>query len=115
MTFTTTKKTETKRYVTLLVFVFVYPPVTFTATLLEGFVLTHLWRWFAMPFGLPAIALWHAAGLSALLTLLTFPGSAPLAKDLTTTDKVAHVIALGYFRPLFALGVGAFIHWMMTP
>lgn len=40
--------------------------------LIRGFVLSYLWQWFAVPFGLPEISVIHAWGLSMLVALLTY-------------------------------------------
>jgi hypothetical protein len=45
--------------------------VVFTI-LCEGFVIVQLWRWFAVPLGVPAITLPHAIGLNVLIQIFTW-------------------------------------------
>lgn len=46
--------------------------ISFLNLFLHAFVLTHLWRWFVAPLGLPSIGMAQAYGLSLLIGWLTF-------------------------------------------
>jgi hypothetical protein len=73
-----------------------------TAILCRGFVLTVLWGWFVVPvFGLPALGIASALGLTVLLNNLL--GHKREAKSLTDIFLMA----------LAALGVGWLIHLFM--
>lgn len=38
---------------------------------LDGWVFSKLWRWFAMPFGVPAVGVWRAVGIILLVRYVT--------------------------------------------
>ena len=83
------------------------------AVLLNAWVLTNLWVWFIVPFGIPAIGLAEAAGI----TLLVFF----LAKDLTTSKKskeattkdIANSLIMLFVKPITVLGLGWVIQSFM--
>ena len=65
------KKEEEKGLYITTAIVFSLLPVI---ALLKAFVLTKLWLWFMVPFGLPVIGLAHAYGLTILIFLFTYTG-----------------------------------------
>ena len=85
--------------------------VLIALTILKGFVLVQLWRWFATPlFGLPEISIAGAIGVSCIVSLLTFP---PRRKaDLGDYDMLAAVIyslSTTLFILLFGLVASGFV------
>ena len=74
---------------------------------LDGFTISILWRWFAVPlFGLPALTLWQALGVSLLASAITSNNS-----DFETDDDdpfSAFVQVLLYFvmKAGILLGMG---------
>lgn len=75
--------------------------------LLHGLVLSYLWLWFAVPLGVPALNLWHACGVAALLSLFT--RRAP-EKDKTEKEDVLYntgmLLGHAFLNPLFTLLCG---------
>ena len=82
-----------------------------TSMLLTGFAVQHLWLWFVVPLGAPAISLWHAAGIDLLVTLIAYPGY--LGKQLKGTCYLKRVLLLTFVRPAGALGFGWVAQFMM--
>jgi hypothetical protein len=74
--------------------------------IMRGWVLTYLWQWFIVPFGLPEISILHAWGFAILIGMLTSPVN--LKEDTQKTDLNKTIIAL--IAPLISLGVGYLIH-----
>lgn len=71
----------------------------------RAFALTYLWTWFIVPFGLPEIGLWHAAGISTIISYLTYEG----AKQEDGWTPVTQA----FVYPLFALIFGYIYHTLM--
>jgi hypothetical protein len=46
----------------------------------RGFVLSVMWSWFLVPFGLPAIQIAHAIGIAAIAGMMTSRGSSSSKK-----------------------------------
>lgn len=86
------------------------------ATLLNAYVLAHLWRWFAVPiFGLHPLTYAEAAGVSLLVGFLTHQVN---QNDSDPEDGPLATWAGGVVRMLLvcglSLGLGAAIHgWWM--
>ena len=74
----------------------------------RAFALTYLWQWFIVPLGVPAIGLWHAAGISIIVAYLTYENA---AKD--KEDGVSTALAMGFLMPAFALFFGWLYHTFM--
>ena len=55
--------------------------------LLRGIVLLKYWEWFVMPFGVQAIAFWHAIGLAALVSYITMKSPDWLKKKSANFDN----------------------------
>jgi hypothetical protein len=79
----------------------------------RAFVFIKLWAWFAIPiFGLPALGLAAAMGLSILIGFLVV--SAPMNdKKHEYGEIIAHQVVTGTLLPLFALLFGWVIHFFM--
>ena len=82
--------------------------------IVNGWVLAVLWRWFAVPLGLPSLTVPYAIGVALIVGFLTHQQSSPRGKDDRTQDeKVADGIAAllySFVGPLFTLGIG----WIVT-
>jgi hypothetical protein len=71
----------------------------------EGWVVSQLWSWFVVPLGVQQLGIWHAAGLSTLVTV-------PLATYKPDPDIKA-MLWFAAYAPLVAYGVGAIYHAFM--
>ena len=82
----------------------------FFSIALRAFVLTQLWAWFVVPFGIMPITFVHAAGISLIVAFLTYESN-----DADSEDKNAWVGKL--LKPiifsLVAWGFGAIYHHYM--
>ena len=81
----------------------------------RGWVITYLWAWFIVPFGIEQISLPHAIGISIMTGLLTFHRSLSemkKAKEMTTEDKIADLVT-AFFMPTFGLLAGWIINFFM--
>lgn len=82
-----------------------------TALVLEGWVVTNLWRWFvAEPFSVPAISLCQSIGIMTLVTILTVSPS--FYKEENELDWKKSFWFL-YGRPIFFLAAGYLFHLLM--
>jgi len=77
------------------------------ATVWRGYVIMHLWRWFVEPFGIQPIGIAWAAGLSLIISFLTFPAR---VDDESSFSFVAIKAALA---PGMVLGFGYVIAGFM--
>lgn len=75
----------------------------------RAFVLTKLWGYFLVPLGLMEVGIWHAWGLSLLVTLFTY-------QQPSNSEKTNFVSALinPVLLSLIAWGIGALIHGQMV-
>lgn len=81
---------------------FVYYPVVIT---LNGWVLSILWGWFAVPtFGLPTLSIPAAVGTALTVGFIT--QSVTAKRD---EDETKNLVAVG-LKPFFSLLVGYIIH-----
>jgi hypothetical protein len=93
---------ESNQLVTFLLAVPTIVALYVAAILARGFVLTILWGWFAVPvFGLPALSIAAAIGLTVLLSYLL--------------NHTKESVSLGniFIQALAALGAGYLIHLFM--
>jgi hypothetical protein len=75
------------------------------SAVLRGWVLSILWRWFAVPmFGLPGIGIAEAVGVALIVAMLTHEHRRE-PKSESTSDSLTDAAAV-FLRPLFALLVG---------
>jgi len=77
---------------------------------INGWVLSLLWRWFLVPFDFPVLSIPQAIGISLVIGFLTHQVphkhcKDDRSKDDKLTDSIAENAAFLVF-PLFALGVG---------
>ncbi len=96
----------------IVVFTFGFMVVT---TLLEGYVLSVLWRWFMVPIlGLPALSVVQAIGIALVVAMLTHQKSHdyPEDKEKSIAKQVAIILA-PFLGPLTALLMGWVIHQFM--
>jgi hypothetical protein len=84
------------------------------ASLINGVVVMLLWRWYVVPFGLPALSLAWAIGVGlvalALSPMPTQKTTCRLAKQQSTADKLAEVLGVIILRPGTLLLVGFVVH-----
>ena len=71
----------------------------------DGFVLSKLWGWFAVPLHVLPIGVWHAAGIIILFRFMR--GAKTDSSPTTVTD-----IVWAFSYPAAALGIGALIQWV---
>lgn len=77
-------------------------PIT---ALLNAWVLTLLWGWFLVPFGLPSIGVAHAYGLSVLVTFLNYNAKRSYLDSQEDMDWFVFLV-LSVVAPLLALLLG---------
>ena len=77
-------------------------------TILEGYILSIMWGWMAVPLGLPAISTAHAIGLTALLTAAMPSKSWPRKEEEGRAAYAAKSLA----RNLTALLANLLIAWI---
>jgi hypothetical protein len=73
----------------------------------RGFVISLLWRWFALPLGAPPIGIVHAMGLTWLVSMVA---SIPPQKSTLTTGGL---IFTSLFMTTMALATGAVLAGLM--
>jgi hypothetical protein len=76
------------------------------ASLVDGWVLSLFWKWFAVPMGAPGIGVAHAIGIAVLVRLLTHhtdlkDDDQPAAKVLVKSILVFIVLRLLYLALAF--------------
>ena len=76
----------------------------------NSYSIVSLWRWFAVPLGVPAIGMAHAFGLGILLEALKSSGRSTPKEDQT----IGSVAIEGVVRCLFIYGLGYVAHLVMT-
>jgi hypothetical protein len=83
------------------------------SALWRGYVLTVLWAWFAVPtFGLPALHLAPAIGLSLLVSFLTHQVDMHQQEG-EFSDRMLTAASASITVPLFALGIGWVVRQFM--
>lgn len=97
-----TKPTEdpTSMEISLLVFI-----VSIFYVLFNGYAISVLWRWFAVPLGVPAISVAHGIGIDLLMGLLVFK-----AIDLNASADDRLKVA---FAPVVTLAIAWPVHLLM--
>jgi len=81
------------------------------ALVLDAWAVSHLWRWFAVPFGVPDIQnYWHALGLGAVIGMLTHQRSQQRPED----EKWWKPFLYLYGRPIITVAFGALFHSQMV-
>jgi hypothetical protein len=82
----------------------------------KGWVLVRIWAWFVVPLGVPALTVWHAAGLSLLVGWLADSSAyfANTSEDKRSrAEKFVTSVTLSVLTPLLTWGMAAVFHsWM---
>ena len=76
---------------------------------LRGWVIQNLWAWFIVPFGVSEIGLWHATGISLIVTMLTVHS---VKSDGTKEEELESLLA-SIIYPLIFLVMGYIYHSFM--
>lgn len=77
------------------------------SSILRGYVLSVLWGWFVVPtFGLPALSIPIAIGISMILAFTTHQISVKKEEDKSVGTQFSNII----LHPLLVLGIG----WIVT-
>lgn len=90
--------------------------VVFGGAVLNGWVLSMLWVWFIVPFGVFPLSIAHAVGLSLVIRFLTFHANikdmieGQLDDDDTKAKKLAGALGMTFIFPLLVLFMG----WVVT-
>ena len=87
--------------------------VLILGTIFNGWALMLLWGWFVViPFGLPALSLGQALGLSMVVSFMTYQYiDCQPDKDQSGTEKVLTAVAYSIFRPLFIALLGRILYF----
>lgn len=92
----------------LLIFVGVVVYVA-AAVLFRGWVISVMWTWFVVPFGLPSIGVVWAIGLSCMVGMfITSPASAK-----SSDDEVISKMLMPFVTGFIALLIGWIVHLNM--
>lgn len=80
----------------------------------RGYVLTILWGWFIVPtFGIKAITIPQAIGLSLIVSFLTYQASKSVFADEEEPKKSILQVILSFIIPATCLLIGWIVnHWM---
>jgi len=80
----------------------------------KGYVLTVLWGWFVVPtFGLPALSLAPAIGMSMVVSFLTHQSDATKEQEGSSSERLAKAVAHALLVPALVLGIGAVVRHFM--
>jgi hypothetical protein len=77
-------------------------------SVVRGFVLSYLWQWFVVPFGLPSITVAHAIGISLIVSFLTYEGAK------TESNDIGEAIGNGVGQTLLVFFIGWIVHVVMA-
>lgn len=81
--------------------------------LLRAFVLTQLWAWFVVPFGIVQIGLAWAYGLSTAVAMFTQHSSPKSSEDEEISKLVARFMGMAFGMPLLCWLAGWICHMFM--
>lgn len=76
----------------------------------NAFVITLLWRWFAVPLGVPAIGMAMAIGLAMLASRFNGGSDRMRYGGPLTSEDIERLMLHGAIRPTMVLGVGYLAH-----
>lgn len=76
----------------IALYVFLVLPIS---AIFNGWVLSIMWKWFIMPFGLPSISIAEAIGLSLIFSFLK--GGYTTQSDKKEKESVAYIVIRGLF------------------
>jgi len=83
------------------------PVLIILLSLLDGWVLVRMWRWFIVStFHLPELPIWTAIGMTLIVHFL-LP-----SRNGKETRKFAEILTTNIFGTIFAFGFAALIHWL---
>lgn len=78
--------------------------------ILRGWVLTILWGWFAVPFGLPVLNIPTAIGVALIVSYLTHQTVDAQPKEESAGEKFATAVVMAFVGPFLTLGFGLIVH-----
>lgn len=79
----------------------------------RGYALSVMWKWFAVPLGVPAIGVAHAIGLAAIVAMMAKSYEDNAENERSGNEKLARAWAIGLLGPLFALIFGWIVKGFM--
>ena len=79
-------------------------------TILSGYVISILWKWFAVPLGAPTISVALAIGLRVLWGAFCGIKWRDLADGRTAGEKLYHTFVICVIFPLLSWGIGWIVH-----
>ena len=95
----------------ILLAVFGLVAVLVISTIANGFALSVLWGWFISPvFGLPALTIVQAIGLSMVVSYLTYQYIRDSGEKKTLTKSILTELVMAILRPALVLGLGAIVN-----
>ena len=84
---------------------------TALGVIVNGYVLSILWSWFIIPFGLPQLSIAHAIGVGMVMSFLTYQHQTSTEAD---KEKAGiNLVVVLIIRPLAILGVGYIVKQFM--
>ncbi len=101
--------TTKSEVIAMIVVMVICIPIQFIGS---GIAVVNLWGWFISPLGVPAIAFWHAFGITALVELLIPSISVKKNKDEKFNEFMPRVISSA-LSPFVALLIG-WIFWKLA-
>lgn len=91
--------------------------VMIAVTVFRGYVLSEMWEWFIVPFGVKSLNVVHAIGLSMIVAFLTYQHDAAkeVKRDPSATfmGKLIEGFIAGNLYTAMMWGLGATIHAFM--
>lgn len=93
---------------TLLIRLVLWVPLT----LLRGWAIALLWRWFVTPLGVAALSIAHAIGISCLMLMFATITKPPDDED--EIERLCFDTSAAVIVPLLAVAVGAVAHGAMA-
>jgi len=81
--------------------------VCLVASVVDGFVAMHVWNWFMVPIGVPAVRLVHAIGIGLVVCVLTNHLQPRTLKNLGETFSAI------FIGPFVVLGIAWVVHCFM--
>ena len=95
----------------IALFVIVIP----ASVIMNGWVLSIMWRWFIVPFfHLPELTIAYAVGISMVISLFKDKSSVSQNNEKSLSEKIISAFVYAFILPLLSLGFGwivlQFIH-----
>lgn len=98
----------------LLALIIAWLATMVVGAVMSGWVLSVMWGWFVVPFGVPPIGIAWAIGISLVVGYMTYQSDAVVkTDDEDRVQTVVNLVALAVLRPLLALAIGAIVHAFM--